>query len=92
MSITLLKNITLSAICTMLVSSCGTSTSNTPTAGTSASGVSQSSLKKQAGDAAVDAATKNSDPLTAAAIRNQTGYGTDPVEKAKADTIRKLGF
>ncbi len=65
----------------MLVTSCGTSTGNLP-----------SGVTKAAGDAAVDAATKNTDPLTGAAIRNATGYGTDPIEKAKADALNKLGL
>ena len=81
MKITLLKNLILSASFTMLVSSCGTSTGNAP-----------SGLQKAAGDAAVDAATKNTNPLTGAAVRSATGYGTDPIEKAQTNALNKLGL
>jgi len=81
MKTALLINLFLVAASSMLVTSCATFTGNAP-----------SGMTKTAGDAAVDAATKNTDPLTKAAIRNTTGYGTDPIEKAKTDTLNKLGF
>ena len=77
----LLKNLFLSAAVTMFVTSCGTSTTNVP-----------SGVTKSAGDAAVNAATKKTDPLTGAAIRSTTGYGTNPVEKAKTDALNKLSL
>lgn len=49
-------------------------------------------LTKAAGDAVVDSATKDSDPLTKAVIRQQTGYGTDPVEEAKQGFFQSLGL
>ena len=76
-----LKNLCLSAAVAMLVTSCGTSTDNVTGDAT-----------KAAGDAAVDAATKNTDPVTKAAVTKTTGYGTSPVEKAKTDTLNKVGL
>ena len=63
----LLKNFFFSAAIGMLVASCASSTAPNP-----------NDITKAAGDAAVDAATKNTDPLTGAAIRQTTGYGTEP--------------
>ena len=77
----LLKNLCLSAAASMFVTSCGTSTDTITDTAT-----------KIAADAAVDAATKKTDPLTSAAVRKATGYGTDPVEKAKADMLNKVGL
>jgi len=67
MKTSLFKSLLLSAAVTMLVASCGTSTGTDP-----------SGIGKAAGDAAVDAATQKTDPITGAAIRQTTGYGTEP--------------
>ena len=79
MNITLFKNLLCSAAVTMLVASCATSTD-------------PAGITKAMGDAAVDSATKNSDPITAAAIRNTTGYGTDPVPEAAAGLLSSFGL
>jgi len=81
MNKTTLKNLVLSAAVTVLVVSC--STSGNPATG---------DITKAAGDAAVDAATKNANPLTGAAIRNTTGYGTDPVEAASTGLLNSIGL
>ena len=49
-------------------------------------------ITKAAGNAAVDAATKDSSLMTKAMVRQTTGYGTDPVEKAKSDALGKIGL
>ena len=76
-----LKYLFLFTPLTMLVSSCANSTVNDP-----------SGITKAAGDAAVDAATENTDPLTGAVIRQSTGYGTDPIEKATTNALGGLGL
>ena len=79
MNTKVLKNLVLSASVAVLATSCG----STSTDGSAVNGV-----QKAAGDAAVDAATKNVDPLTGAAVRNATGYGTDPA----AGLLKNIGL
>ena len=74
----ILKNLAISASIAAFATSCATSSTD----GSAANG-----LQKAAGDAAVDSATKNVDPLTGAAIRN-SGYGTDP----STELLNKAGI
>ncbi len=71
----LFKNILFVAAVSALVSSCATDNKIVPQA---------------VGDAAVDAATKNVDPITKSAIRSQTGYGTNPIESQAAGLLKSL--
>ena len=41
-------------------------------------------------DAAVNAATANTGPVTSAAVRQTTGHGTGPVEKTKDNAMDKV--
>jgi hypothetical protein len=41
-------------------------------------------------DAAVNAATANTGPVTSAAVRQTTGHGTGPVEKTKKNAVEKV--
>jgi len=43
-----------------------------------------------AADAAVDAATADMGIVEGTAVRKATGHGTDPVEKAKQDSVDKI--
>ncbi len=76
MNIKSLKNIILAATVTMFVTSCA----NTG----------QQDLTKAVGDAAVDSVTKNANPLTKTAVRNTTGFGTDPVEEKTSGFLNSL--
>ena len=67
MKISQIKKLLVAAAISMFVVSCANT--NDP-----------SGITKAAGDAAVDAATKNTDPITGAAVRQATGYGTDPTK------------
>lgn len=51
----------------------------------------QNNVIEAAGTAAVDTATQNN-PLAGEAIRNTTGFGTSPEEKAKAGILSGLGL
>ena len=74
----LLKNIVLPVATAMLAVSC--------------SGLdSQNGVTQSIGDAAVDSVTKDTDPITKAAIRNQTGYGTDPIQERTSGLLNSLG-
>lgn len=73
----LLKNIILAAATSMLVASCATD--------------GQQIVPKSLGDAAVDSVTKDTDPITKAAIRSKTGYGTNPVEEQASGLLKALG-
>ena len=73
----LLKNVILVAATSMFVVSCGTNGS-------------QEGVTKSLGDAAVDSVTKDSDIVTKTAIRNATGYGTDPVEEQTSGFLNSL--
>ena len=48
-------------------------------------------MPKSLGDAAVDSVTKDTDPITKAAIRSKTGYGTNPVEEQASGLLKALG-
>jgi len=76
MKIKSIKNILLSAVATMFVTSCA--------------GTNQTDLTKSVGDAAVDSITKDSSTLTKTAVRNATGYGTDPVESKASGFLNSL--
>ncbi len=80
MNIKLMKKIILSTAVALSVTSCATTGQST-----------QNDVIKAAGTAAVDAATKNN-PLAGEAIRNATGLGTSPVEKAKTGLLGGLGL
>ena len=77
MNTKLLKNTILAAAASMFVASCGT-------------GGSQEGITKSLGDAAVDSVTKDSDIVTKTAVRNATGYGTDPVEEQASGFLNSL--
>ena len=79
MNIKLITKITLSAAATLSITSCATT------------GDAPGGIAKAAGTAAVDAATKDN-PLAGEAIRNATGLGTSPVEKAKTSLLGGLGL
>ena len=78
MKIQLLKNILLSAATLSFAVSC--STSNSP-----------EGVTKSLGDAAVDSVTKDTDPITKTAIRNTTGYGTDPIQERTSGILNSIG-
>ena len=76
MKIKSIKNILLSAVATMFVTSCASTN--------------QTDLTKSVGDAAVDSVTKDVSPLTKTAVRNATGYGSDPVEEKTSGFLNSL--
>jgi len=80
MNIKLIKKTILSAAITLSVTSCATTGLNT-----------QNSVINAAGTAAVDTATKDN-PLAGEAIRNATGLGSSPEEKAKKSILGGLGL
>ena len=83
MNTKLIKNFLISGSVAIFASSCGAT-------GADATGL--DGVTKAVGDAAVDAATKNVDPLTGAAVRNATGFGTDPIEKASTGLLNQIGL
>lgn len=76
MKIRLLKNIVLAAATSMFIASCATN--------------GEQAVPKSLGDAAVDSVTKDTDPITKTAIRNTTGYGTDPIEERTSGLLNSL--
>lgn len=79
MNTPLFKNIIFSAAVAMFATSCVNSND-------------QGGITKAIGDAAVDSATQNSDIVTKTAIRNATGYGTDPIEEKTTGFLNSLGL
>jgi len=80
MKISLVKKLFLSLALGVFATSCS-STVNDPTG-----------ISKAAGDAAVDAATEKTSPVTGAAVRQVTGYGTDPAAQATSGVLNKIGL
>ena len=71
----------------LVTASCVNSTGASAGASTGTSGIA-----KVAGDAVVDAATKDASLATKTAIHQTTGYGTDPVEEMQTNALSQLGL
>ncbi len=54
--------------------------------------VAQTGVIKDVGDAAVDSVTQNSGIATKIAVRNATGFGTNPVEEKATGILKSLGL